>query len=104
MKLPLPELRTQLTRTRLVVLVDDWGVSPLMRRGRQDLLEVIDDRMNSGSVAITSQLPISEWYVYLSECTIADAILDYIVHSAHHTQPQDESMCILTSIPKMARR
>jgi DNA replication protein DnaC len=56
--------RTQLARVKLLVL-DDWGVNPLGRRARQDLLEVIDDRVNNGSVAITSQLPVSEWHAYL---------------------------------------
>ncbi|WP_326937872.1 ATP-binding protein [Frateuria sp. Soil773] len=64
---------------------------------RQDLLEVIDDRVGSGSVAITSQLPISEWHVYLGEPTIADAILDRLVHGAHRIQPQGESMRKLKS-------
>ena len=83
--------RTQLARVKLLVL-DDWGVNPLGRRARQDLLEVIDDRVNNGSVAITSQLPVSEWHAYLGEPTIADAILDRIVHSAHRIQLQGESM------------
>ena len=99
----LPTLRTQLARAKLLVL-DDWGVAPLGRRGRQDLLEVIDDRMNSGSVAITSQLPISEWHAYLGEPTIADAILDRIVHSAHRIQLQGESMRKLKATPNTAGR
>lgn len=60
--------------------------------GRQDLLEVIDDRVNTSSIAITSQLPISECHAYLGEPTIADAILDRIVHTAHRIQLQGESM------------
>ena len=92
----LTTLRTQLARMKLLVL-DDWGVSPLGRRARQDLLEVIDDRVGSGSVAITSQLPITEWHAYLGEPTIADAILDRLVHSAHRIQLQGESMRKLKS-------
>ncbi|HEY8585866.1 MAG TPA: IS21-like element helper ATPase IstB [Rhodanobacter sp.] len=89
-------VRTQLARMRLLVL-DEWGVSPLGRRARQDLLEVIDDRVGSGSVAITSQLPISEWHAYVGEPTIADAILDRLVHSAHRIQLQGDSMRKLKS-------
>lgn len=84
-------LRAQLAKAKLLVL-DDWGVPPLGQRGRQDLLEMIDDRVNAGSVAITAQLPISEWHAYLGEPTIADTILDRIVHTAHRTPLQGESM------------
>lgn len=84
-------LRAQLAKAKLLVL-DDWGIAPLGQRGRQDLLEVIDDRVNAGSVAITAQLPISEWHAYLGEPTIADAILDRIVHTAHRIPLQGESM------------
>lgn len=84
-------LRTQLARAKLLVL-DDWGVAPMSQRGRQDLLEVIDDRVNAGSVAITAQLPIDAWHAYLGEPTVADAILDRIVHSAHRIELQGESM------------
>lgn len=92
----LTNTRAQLARMKLLVL-DDWGVTPLGRRARQDLLEVIDDRVNSGSIAITSQLPIAEWHGYLGEPTIADAILDRIIHSAHRIQLQGESMRKLRS-------
>lgn len=84
-------LRTQLAKAKLLVL-DDWGVVPMGNRGRQDLLEVIDDRVNTSSIAITSQLPIGEWHAYLGEPTIADAILDRIVHTAHRIQLQGDSM------------
>jgi DNA replication protein DnaC len=80
-----------------LLVLDDWGVNPLGRRARQDLLEVIDDRVGSGAVAITSQLPITEWHAYLGEPTIADAILDSLVHSAHRIQLQGESMRKLKS-------
>lgn len=62
----LPALRTRLAKARLLIL-DDWGVSPITDRGRQDLLEAIDDRIPGGSVLITSQLPVEVWHDYLGE-------------------------------------
>jgi DNA replication protein DnaC len=68
------------------------GIAPMGKRAQQDLLEVIDDRVNASLIAITSQFPISVWHAYLGEPTIADAILDRIVHTAHRVQLQGESM------------
>jgi DNA replication protein DnaC len=87
----LMKARQYLSKHKLLVL-DDWGVTPLSRRGRQDLLEVIDDRVSTGSLAITSQIPVTEWHDYINEPTIADAILDRIVHSAHRIVLKGESM------------
>lgn len=72
--------------------MDDWGVFPAGQRGRQDLLEVIDDRVPCGSLLITSQLPVDMWHEYLGEPTIADAILDRIIHSAFKIVLKGESM------------
>lgn len=83
--------RHNLSKHKLLVL-DDWGVTPISRRGRQDLLEVIDDRVSTASLAITSQIPVSEWHDYIGEPTIADAILDRIIHSAHRIELKGESM------------
>lgn len=87
----LPELRDQLARAKLLIL-DDWGVAPISDRGRQDLLEVIDDRVPGASVLITSQMPVESWHEYLGEPTVADAIMDRIVHSAHKIVLKGESM------------
>lgn len=87
----LPELRNQLARARLLIL-DDWGVAPITNRGRQDLLEVIDDRVPGASVLVTSQMPVESWHEYLGEPTVADAIMDRIVHSAHKIDLKGESM------------
>jgi DNA replication protein DnaC len=89
-------LRTQLAKVKLLIL-DDWGIGSMSQRGRKDLLEIIDDRINAGSVIITAQLPIDTWHAYLGEPTIADAILDRIVHSAHRIELQGESMRKLKS-------
>lgn len=76
----LPKLREQLARTSLLIL-DDWAVAPIGDQGRQDLLEVIDDCVGKSAVVITSQLPVANWHAYLGEATIADVILDRVVHA-----------------------
>lgn len=91
----LPALRTRLAKARLLIL-DDWGVSPITERGRQDLLEAIDDRVPGGSVLITSQLPTKAWHDYLGEPTIADAILDRILHQKHSIELKGDSMRLRT--------
>ncbi len=87
----LPKLRTALAKARLLIL-DDWGVAPITDRGRQDLLEVIDDRVPGSSVLITSQLPIKAWHDYLGEPTIADAVLDRLLHNKHTIELKGDSM------------
>lgn len=87
----LPKFRTQLRRVPLVVL-DDWGLSPLTAKGRHDLLEFVDDRCGEASLLITSQLPVDKWYDWIDEPTVADAILDRLLHSAHKIEFTGESM------------
>lgn len=87
----LRRMRNQLGRIRLLI-IDDWGIVPLKPQGRQDLLELIDDRIGSGSLIITSQLPVNEWHAYLGEPTIADAILDRLVHESFRIALKGDSM------------
>lgn len=87
----LPKLRDQLGRADLLLL-DDLGLNPLTAKARHDLLEVIDDRCGRGSVLITSQLPVDRWYDWVGEPTVADALLDRLVHSAHRIELGGESM------------
>jgi DNA replication protein DnaC len=75
-----------------LLLIDDWGLAPPSAKERSDLLEVLDDRVASRSTVITSQLPIEHWHEYLGEPTLADAILDRILHSAHKLALTGESM------------
>jgi len=84
-------LLTQLARTDVLVL-DDWGMTPLDQAGRHDLLEVIDDRSSTRSTIITSQLPIEHWHAWLNDPTVADAILDRLVHRAHRIALKGESL------------
>lgn len=65
-----------------VLVLDDWGLAPLRETQRQDLLELLEDREGTRSTIITSQLPREQWHDYLGEPTIADAILDRLVHRA----------------------
>lgn len=65
-----------------VLVLDDWGLASLKDSQRQDLLEVLEDRDGSRSTVITSQLPREQWHDYLGEPTVADAILDRVVHRA----------------------
>jgi DNA replication protein DnaC len=78
-------------RTDLLVL-DDWGISPLSCENRRDLLEILDDRYGNRSTLITSQLPVGKWYEYLDDPTLADAILDRVVHNAYKIELKGESM------------
>jgi len=87
----LHKLRTRLAKVKLLIL-DDWALAPLSARGRHELLEIIDDRVRKGSILITSQLPIDQWHDYIGEPTVADAILDRIVHSSHKIELKGESM------------
>ena len=87
----LPKLRSLLTKVRLLVL-DDWAMAPLSDIGRQDLLDIIEERNGDGALIITSQLPVSQWYTYIDEPTMADAIMDRLIHRSHRLELSGESM------------
>lgn len=72
----------RLKKVNLLIL-DDFGVSPLKAAEARDLLEIVEDRVNQSSLIVTSQLDIKDWHGYLHNATIADAILDRIVHNAY---------------------
>lgn len=76
------KMMTQLGKTHLLVL-DDWGLAPLADRERRDLLEVVEERHGSGSTLIATQLPVENWHDHIGNPTIADAIMDRLVHNAH---------------------
>ncbi len=78
-------------RVDLLVL-DDWGITPLTSENRRDLLEILDDRYERKSTLITSQLPVDKWHRYLEDPTLADAILDRVVHNAYRLELKGESM------------
>lgn len=84
-------LMGQLLKTDLLIL-DDWGIQPLTSNQRNDLMEVIEDRHDRRSTLIASQLPIEHWHDYIGEATLADAILDRLLHGAHRLKLTGESM------------
>jgi DNA replication protein DnaC len=83
-------LRT-LARVRLLVL-DDWGPEPLTAEQARDLLEIAEDRYDAGSILLTSQVPIDRWYDLIGIPTLADAILDRVVHNAYRIELSGESL------------
>ncbi len=92
-----PKLLKQLAQLD-VLLIDDWGLTPLDANAQRDLLEVLDDRFNLKSTILTSQLPVSHWHDYLGRATLADAILDRLVHNAYKIELRGDSMRKMTSL------
>ena len=80
-----------LGRVQLLIL-DDWGLVPLTGEQRRDLLEIMEDRHQRGSTIVTSQLPVDHWHQVIGDPTIADAILDRLVHNAHRMVLKGESL------------
>lgn len=81
----------KLSKVTLLVL-DDWGLAKLTPETQRDLLEVLDDRHGKDSTIVTSQLPIDEWHEAMPDPTLADAILDRIIHNAYRIELKGESM------------
>lgn len=84
-------LMNSLAKTNLLV-IDDWGLSALTEPQRRDLLEIMEDRHNLQSTIITSQLPVKHWHEIIGNQTLADAILDRVVHNAYKITLCGESM------------
>jgi DNA replication protein DnaC len=81
----------QLAKIQLLIL-DDWGLEPLQPAQRHDLLEIMDDRHGQTSTVMISQLPTEQWYSSIGDNTLADAILDRLMHNAHRLNLKGESM------------
>ena len=79
------------------LIVDDWGLEPLKAAQRNDLLEIMDDRHGTLSTTLISQLPFDQWYHAIGDNTLADAILDRLMHNAHRIKLKGESMRKLQS-------
>ncbi len=86
-----PRLMNQLAKTDLMVL-DDWGLQKLSAPQRNDIMEIIEDRYGLRSTLIASQLPIEHWHDYVGDATLADAILDRLLHNAQRLLLDGESM------------
>ena len=86
-----PKLLASLAKTEVVV-IDDFGLAKLSAENRRDLLEIIEDRHGVRSTIVTSQLPVEKWHAVVGDPTLADAILDRLVHSAYQLNLKGESM------------
>lgn len=75
-----------------LLIIDDWGLQPLEVSARHDLLELLDRRYMRASTAFISQLPVDQWHAGIGDATLADAILDRLIHNAHRIQLKGESM------------
>jgi DNA replication protein DnaC len=87
----LSRLIAALERVNLLIL-DDWGPEPLTVDQRRDLLEIVDDRYDKGSLLITSQVPVSQWHDVIADPTLSDAILDRIIHNAHRVELKGDGL------------
>lgn len=85
------KLIQQLAKTDVLVL-DDWGLEKMTLGQRNDLLEIMEDRHGLRSTLITSQLPVNQWHKAIGDATLADAILDRLLHNAHKIKLKGESM------------
>lgn len=85
------KLMLDYAKTNLLVL-DDWGLTPMTDTQRRDLLELLEDRYGRKSTIVTSQLPVTSWHEAIGDPTLADAILDRLVHNAHKIELKGESM------------
>ena len=73
-------------------MLDDWGTAPLADEHRRDLFEVMEDRYDRGSTLIAAQLPVKHWHETIGDPTLADAILDRLIHNAYTITLKGESM------------
>lgn len=92
-----------LRRFELLIL-DDWGIEPFSKHSQSDLLELIDNRLGARSVLITSQMPMNVWYELFDNKTIADAVMDRVIHNSHHMQFAGESLRKARSLSRRAAK
>jgi len=86
-----PRLMKRLGRVKLLIL-DDWGLEPFGPDQRRDLFEIVEERHGRGATIITSQIPVDRWHDVIGEPTLADAILDRVVHNAHRLKLKGDSL------------
>lgn len=85
------KLLKRLNRAALIV-IDDFGIAAVVGKQYRDLLEILDDRQGTGSTLITSQFPVDQWHEVINDATVADAILDRLVHNAYRLELNGESL------------
>lgn len=86
-----PKLMNKLSKIK-VLIIDDFCIAPMSDPERRDLLEVLEDRQSISSTIIATQVPVKNWIEYIGDPTLADAILDRLVHNAHKINLKGESM------------
>ena len=86
-----PRLLTRIAKVKLLIL-DDWAITPMAAEQRRDLLEIVEDRCGRASTLIASQIPIADWHAAIGDTTLADAILDRLVHNAYRIELKGDSM------------
>lgn len=86
-----PQLLRRLAGTQLLIF-DDWLRDPLSRSQTRDLLEILDDRYGRSATMVVTQVPVAEWHAQIPDPTLADAILDRLIHNAYRLELQGESM------------
>ena len=96
----MPKLKAGLIKPSLLI-IDDFGLSEISSQAAQVLLDVVDRRMRTGSLLITRQFPTDQWHGFFPDPTLADAILDRVVHQAHRITLKGESMRKLQAKRKM---
>jgi len=96
----LPRLKANLIKPSLLI-IDDFGLGEITPQAAQVLLDVVDRRMRTGSLLITSQFPTDQWHGFFPDPTVADAILDRVVHQAHRIVLKGDSMRKLQARQKM---
>ena len=84
-------LLKNLARAELLIL-DDWGLATMTSEQGRDILEIVDDRHGRSSTIVTSQLPVDNWHDVIPDPTVADAVLDRLVHTAHRLALKGESL------------
>jgi DNA replication protein DnaC len=75
-----------------VIVIDDWAMAPLLESERRDFWEICEERYQRRSTILTSQLPVSRWHEQIGDPTLADGILDRLLHNAHRIEMKGESM------------
>jgi len=98
----LPKLKAKLIKPKVLV-IDDFGLGVVTPQAAQVLLDVIDKRMRTGSLLITSQFPTEEWFSHFPDPTMADAILDRVIHQSHRINLKGDSMRKLNAKRRMKR-
>jgi DNA replication protein DnaC len=85
-----------------VLVVDDWAMTPLSEVGARDFWEICEDRCHTRSLVLTSQMPVAKWHSQIGDSTVAEGILDRIIHRAHRIELKGDSM--RKSLPKQPER